>query len=70
MDLNNYFPSFEAGFMLNPFNENSSDDCLNTIEKINFGTPVYDHYDAIKMNNLSEIPIPVKAPTLVQALLL
>ena len=54
MDLNNYFPSFEAGFMLNPFNENASDDCLNTIEKINFGTPVYDHYDAIKMNNLSQ----------------
>ena len=46
MDLEHEFPSFETGFMVNPFDQSSSYSIINSIDKIEFDINVYDHYSA------------------------
>jgi hypothetical protein len=50
MDLKTQFPSFEKGFMVNPFDHSSTYSIINAIDQIDFESPVYDHFDP-KQNN-------------------
>jgi hypothetical protein len=38
-------PSFEMGFMYNPFDPSSQYTIMNTIDNIEFENLIYDHYD-------------------------